>query len=422
MKKIFNIETIAVFLLMGYVFLPPVQLTGYALRIPFIALPIFVIYILIKYKHLNLAIWWQVSSITCIGLLILASTLWSYSFLNASYSIGDLTQTLRYIQFIPYLLIIKHLDESKYNFAVSKITFLSSIIIITISLLQISSPEGIGKTITNLYTTNEGHIDAMSGFNSRILLTGTDPNTGAVIAAYYIFYYLTKYFEFRRYYYLIPSSIFIVLLILTQSRTALISLSVSFVTYILINPNQTIKYKTILLTSLTVVSFFAYQILLSTNLSYLMEGMEFALKGENQSLNVRLENIENATEYFLTSPIFGWGPSGAIQYAPVDSEYALLIQQYGSLGVLAFGSYIYIYIRSSLQALKACNEIQPMSRIQIKCATLFIIYSLVTMTTNNIFSGFQILNILILLSIGTKLSMSNKNNLKYKNHSQHLIN
>jgi len=128
------------------------------------------------------------------------------------------------------------------------------------------------------------------------------------------------------------------------------------------------------------------------NLEYIVIGIETALEGKNNSFNVRIENILQAYERFTQAPLFGWGPAKMIHSTIIDSELALIMQRYGILGFISFGLfYVYLYRRAFI-----------LRRYKNLFADLTIVMGLifmVVMFTNNVFSGYQLMSIFILLII-----------------------
>jgi hypothetical protein len=119
------------------------------------------------------------------------------------------------------------------------------------------------------------------------------------------------------------------------------------------------------------------------------------MAGENNSLNVRLENIYMAWQSFLGSPFFGIGPAKSSGDTVIDSEYALIIQRYGLLGIFIFSAYIFYLLRLSLRNLRSHWG---------RALFIFVLMSTLVMITNNIFSGYQLMSLVIFLNIACILN------------------
>jgi hypothetical protein len=125
------------------------------------------------------------------------------------------------------------------------------------------------------------------------------------------------------------------------------------------------------------------------------------LEGKSNSLNVRFENIYLAAQRFMESPIFGIGPAKSSFDTTIDSEYALIIQRYGLIGIFIFSAYIIYLVKLSLRNLSSHWGV---------CLFVFVLMSILVMITNNIFSGYQLMSLIILLNIACILNerMSNR--------------
>ncbi len=123
-------------------------------------------------------------------------------------------------------------------------------------------------------------------------------------------------------------------------------------------------------------------------LDYIITGLELFFQGNNNSVNVRIENLYQAMDWFEDSIIFGYGPAKAIHPTVIDSEYALILGRYGIVGVFVFGFYIFTSIRKSVNLLILHNCKKPTA---VSALSVYATFGLVLMLTNNLFSGYQLM-------------------------------
>ncbi|MDD3056486.1 MAG: hypothetical protein PHE16_11490 [Aliarcobacter sp.] len=122
-----------------------------------------------------------------------------------------------------------------------------------------------------------------------------------------------------------------------------------------------------------------------------------ALEGTNTSLNVRFENVFLAYERFLESIALGWGPAKSIHETVIDSEYALILQRYGLIGIFMFLGYLVLIMQFSYKLYKK----QFNTKINIPLVGFLIsIVGFVVMATNSFFVGYQTIAISTLIIVG----------------------
>ena len=131
-------------------------------------------------------------------------------------------------------------------------------------------------------------------------------------------------------------------------------------------------------------------------LDYIVVGMETAVAGENSSVNIRFENISLAIDRWNDSWLFGQGPAKSISSTTIDSEYALILQRYGSVGVILFASYLLLNFMYFFRFL----NYQTIHEINVPLiAGGYTLVAVVFMCTNNYFAGYQTAAIPILIAI-----------------------
>ncbi len=377
--------------LFSNIILPPIRLGSYSFYLTtVIATVIFVIFFFHGMNFSKFSMHKSTLFLILLGIMVFFSSMNSYIALQVPFKIGDFIESVKYIQFIPYFLTLPLITKkgifSKFHYYI----LLSVIAFLIVGLIQAFQIDPLCSIIGSLYSKapHLGHM--LSG--GRIFITGSDPNVGASIATFFIFYTGVIFLKEKKYSYIIMALILFFLLLMTQSRTALIGFILSLLTYSLTISNHNLFIKSIVL---MIVFTMIYLIVLELNLRYIIDGYQLALSGESTSLNVRLENIELAYGRFKESLLFGWGPAKAIHETIIDSEYALIIERYGLVGIFLFASFIFYLLRNALASIKKNASFSFSGQILF----LYLISTITLMATNNLFSGYQLMSILILLSI-----------------------
>ncbi|MBK8453864.1 MAG: O-antigen ligase family protein [Thiofilum sp.] len=332
------------------------------------------------------------------------SALFSWAAGYSSPVSGDIIESIKYLQFVPYMMAITFIGIASLSH-LHKLLFWSAILVLLIGYIQVLNIPFLAEWLLKKYLgADSSHLaSALAGY--RITITGSDPNIGAVIASFFSIYFTTLFLKEKTYKYLIFALLFSFLILSTQSRTILGAFLSTFSFYFLFFYKLNFIIKIILLTLLITSIIF---LVFSLELQYIYLGAQLTSEGENESLNIRLDNFSLAIERFYESPLFGMGPAKSEFSTVIDSEYALIIQRYGILGIFLFGFYIIYLLRLAMRNISSQWGITLF---------IFIIFSCVTMTTNNIFSGYQLMSIIVLLNITCVLHEKQNRNvlIKYTN-------
>ncbi|RBP20321.1 O-antigen ligase-like membrane protein [Marinobacter pelagius] len=368
--------------LLSAITLPPVPFGGLSLYLVTLLSPaalFLAIFLWFKTPYIHSSSFFPIA----LGAMVCISAIASWTFKLSSINIRDIIEAVKYLQFFPFLFLIPFLKDESLE-AFHKAVVLSSMVALIVGFSQVL---GIANFISYLYLGNDSsHIDSvLSGH--RITLTGSDPNIGGIIACFFSIYFFSLYSIHRRFGYLLVFLVFFYLCFLTQSRTALIAVLFGLGLYYVLFFRGMVIYKilSIFLASLLVVFLVFY-----LDLSYIYIGIQYALEGRNNSLNVRFENIYFAVQKFLEYPLLGVGPAKSSFDTTIDSEYALIIQRYGLVGIFVFAAYLVYLLRLALRNLGSPWGVSLF---------IFVLMSVLVMITNNIFSGYQLMSIIILLNI-----------------------
>lgn len=323
-----------------------------------------------------------------LGLLVCVSSIFSWYFQFSSINHRDIVESIKYFQFFPYLLAIPFLSE-KTLAIFHRGLIIASICVGFIGFLQVFR---LGEMLSILYLGPESaHLEPLI-LGRRITLTGSDPNVGGVISAFFCVYFFSVYAVERKLLYLVGFLGFMFLCFSTQSRTALLALIFGLSVYYLVFFRAFIFYKIFFLVFGVCLVLF---LIIFLDLSYVYLGFQHALEGRNNSLNVRVENVLDAYHRFLESPLLGVGPAKSSFSTIIDSEYALIIQRYGLVGFLLFFGYLMYLLKL------AYSEVFNAWGV---CLLIFTLMALLVMLTNNIFSGYQLMSIVVILSMACILS------------------
>lgn len=326
-----------------------------------------------------------------LGVMVCLSSIFSWVLGVASVNSRDIIEAIKYVQFLPYLLTVVFLSYDSLR-AFHWLVVVASFNVLVVGYVQVFQVPLVASFVSYFYLgADSSHIDAvLTGY--RVTLTGSDPNVGGVIACFFFIYYFAMFFSYKKYRHALFSVAFFYLCFETQSRTALLALVFATCFYYLFIYRGRIVVKIFAL--IWILSFIVF-LVFYLDLHYIYIGIQTALEGNNNSLNVRLESIDVAIARFLEYPVLGMGPAKAVFETTIDSEYALIIQRYGILGILVFGFYLLYLFRLALRNSKSHWGVALL---------VFALMSLLVMVTNNIFSGYQLMSFVVILNMACVLN------------------
>lgn len=385
------VEHLVLFGLLSSLVLPPVEVMGLGVR--FTTFTSSILLIMVVYRTSVLSKFYMHKStlfLVLLGLMVFLSSVVSYIVLNVSFSIRDFLESVKYIQFVPYLLALPLITCGGFFIKFRYYMLVSIIIFLIVGFSQIFRINPLVHMLGSLYS-EKVHLQTMLD-GGRIFITGSDANVGASIAFFFLLYLVIVSFKEKKKLYMLLALPMVFLMMMTQSRTALLGAALAMVAYVFIVEKMNIVLKIVILL-ITFAVF--YYLILSLNLEYVILGYQSFMSGENESVNVRIENIVLACDRFRKSLLFGWGPAKSIHETVIDSEYALIIQRYGLLGVTLFTSLMIYLFKVSSSSMKGNSQYRFSGIILF----LYIVYSFVLMATNNVFSGYQLMSILMLLLV-----------------------
>jgi len=373
--------------LIGSSFIPKVSI-GIDIYIVTI-IPIVLLVLLIISRNMILSLNKYVYLYSLLLLTMFISIVYSYIFLNVPPIYRDFMEWLKYLQFLPYFLVIGYVNYGCLMRTLNKYVKFISIFILVVIFFEYTDLFTIGHLIGGIYTPPDGnHFTAMFSSTNRLVGTGGDPNIGAMIISFFLVFNINDYFQTKSVSKLIFSILLLFSVLLTQSRTVLIGLFGASLFVLFIVSRSNIFFKLLYLISIIIIIYSVFNLF---EFNYIKVGIESVLQGQNNSLNERLENYRLAIERFQESPFFGIGPAKAITNTVIDGEYALIIQRYGLIGSLMFIILFISVFRDLLKIIKINSEVIIL--------LIYIILCLFFMFTNNVLAGYQIGGFVILIII-----------------------
>lgn len=368
---------ICLFFLITSIIIPPLKLASYTLYLTTFSCFFVFLFSFVYGVRVNKFFF----KILLIGFTVIFSSLYSFSLGLTSHNMSNYIESMKYFQFIPYLMLLSLIDRVEGN-VFNKIMSIVISLFIIVFFIQFFNFLNLKEFFLKIYLSNDsGHFEkALNGW--RLTLTGSDPNIGAAIAVFLIIYCLDRFLSGANKLYLLLVAILFVAILSTQSRTGLVASVVSmFIILILSNVNFLNK---ILICFIFIILFSGS--LYFVDIDYIVAGYELSLVGENESANIRIDNLNQGLSLFYNSPYLGYGPAKNEVSTIIDSEYVLILQRYGLLGIFLFSYFIMNLIYYGFKARKYTSG---------RILFAYTIFTLFFMITNNAYSGYQLMSITI---------------------------
>ena len=328
------------------------------------------------------------------------STVRGYWLLDVPPDGGDINGLVRYTQ--PFLLIMMTYwsDNNRLKANLQKIVRIGGLFLIAIGFLQYFNLFGIGNKIALLYGelhAESGMISKTIGFR-RVILSGGNPNDGAVIAMVLLIFCLVRYVTEKH-----IKDLFLVIglfasILLTSSKTTLVA--TLFVSLLVFFRYYSLSKSIFIM----IVSISVLLLYIIPHFEDMYIGFQLFAEGDNESFNRRIEKTTEAYFLFKESVLFGWGFAKSIHEVVVDSEYFLLLRRFGIIGT----STVLLYILYPLFLFNKSKDVFITSLKYICVAFVGI------MTTNNIFHSYQIGMVIVILYVVAE--RVNRNNAFLKNN------
>lgn len=280
-------------------------------------------------------------SVLAFGAAIVLSLNYGKYFLGVPTSINDYFELLKVLKLFIIVITISRFKLSKQEiYRLLYIVVFSFLLSAFIGLLQFYGLFGFDR-ITAPYYFAERIFDIYN----RMMGTFFNPNTYGtavtlgIIVTMVLFFYERS--PGRKLFLVISAGIFAFTIALTQSRTALIVLLISFLSILFLN----ISRRQLSVKQITaILGFTTFLLLIIVSLlseQIITRFISLADISEDMSWNMRLLAWYLNMQLFFDSYLLGWGPAKIIHTSIVDSEYILILRRYGIIG---FSIYILTYL------------------------------------------------------------------------------
>lgn len=323
----------------------------------------------------------RISGLVAIG--IMTSALLS-NYFAAGLTFGEILWSIRILKLFTIAWSTYYLMK-EFSTRVHFVLILSFIGFSIINALQLLEVEMILK----LYAPGREAIDAMlnSFFDNRIFGVFKNPNNNGLALALFAFYFLIS--EVKNKY--IFFGISVVLMIMTQSRTAFLALTVASLLFLVFKVARKNLKSTLLIISSGVLFVAVLARLKLNNLSSLLDGTAF----RSNSFTTRFDIADKVIDFNGNDVLFGQGKINNIPSligGSIDNEYLYVYLEYGLIGItmLLFAILLLSYL--------------SLSSDQNKKSFGLILIMLICGMTNLTFSSLEVSGIFILLFV---LSFSN---------------
>ena len=383
MNKIQFLEYFFILSLLSSIFLPFLDLGGLGLYgttiLSFFLLP----FLFYKTVQVNKYFFLISALVGC----VLISTLYSAAIGFSSNTYRNYIEALKYAQFLPYIILARYLNFENYNQIFNRCLYIITCIYVLVFFVQYSNFLGLKDFLVNLYLgSSSAHAESVI-MGWRLTITGSGPNEGGAIGVFLLLYHLINVMYKGNKFSLLFSVILVFAILTTQSRTAFIGMLVTILLIFALS-NKIKLFKKIFIFS--VISLLFVYLYSKMDLEYIKGGLDAFSENENNSINIRLDRSEIALELFQISPFFGVGPAKNELSTVIDSEYLLIIQRYGLLGVVVFSLFI---LNMLIDGFKNRNHQVGIILLSYTFFTLFV------MSTNSAYSGYQLMSINVFLII-----------------------
>jgi len=318
--------------------------------------------------------------------------------LNVAFSVRDINEIFRLSKPLILVVLLTRCDSRYLINKINNLTPILSLFLIILGFLEYFNPGGLGLMVGNLYC-KANHLQFMISGSRRIVLSGTDPNVGAAIAALFFLFNFFKIVIYKKKTSIVNTFLLLVIIMMASSRTIFLALAVFLFIFLLTSKSVKFIYKFILILGIV-----GFAMLLYDKFEYISKGFSMALKAENQSLLVRFESWRDAWDIFLKSPLFGWGIAKSTMTTIVDGEYFLLLRRYGILGTFTILLSIFFMPFWNYFSIKKSSNKQ-INLLQGVCGGYIIVIAFI-MITGVFYSGYQLF--LPFVFISTILYMEKK--------------
>lgn len=324
------------------------------------------------------------------------STVYSQLILGIEFTIND---SFEFVKIIKYLIILLLFSNFKYSEP-----FLKKFIIIIIFSITISAIIGISQYL-NLFNINSHitplyTISQLKNIDNRIIGTTANPNDFGIflISGIILTQYQVMLNKRKNFLYLLAIITMLFAVILTVSRTTIISFIITELIFLfLLFSKENFSKKGLVF--VIVFSFIVAIIIIKYASDYFINRMSSGINiNEDMSFLLRLISWKHNINLWLKSPIFGWGPAKGIHISFVDNEYILILRRYGIVGILG---YLAFYLTPLYEMFKIkFNKLLDCEKVLISTMKIMLIVFLLFNITIVTFKNIQLMDLwMIMISI-----------------------
>jgi O-antigen ligase len=317
-------------------------------------------------------------------ILIIISAFYGYLILCVPFSVRDVNEVARLSK--PVILIFLALQaNSDYILQkIEKIIPWLTVIICIVAFIQYFNIAGMGRIIASVYAP-EHHVSALLTSSSRrVMITGSDPNTGAAIAVFFWLYNFFSFMSKRKRMLLFNVLLLTIVILMTSSRTSFLGLVGIIGFFMVFSSDAKMIYKI-----LTVGMIIGLLIIFYDKFQYLAVGLAQFFRGENNSFQIRINIWKESFDLFKQSYVFGWGPAKGIMTTIVDGEYFLLLRRFGIIGTfgILFSIFYLPFVVKNRQKILFPVNVKIMDNV----LKYYLIEIACVMLTNSFFTSYQLL-------------------------------
>jgi hypothetical protein len=334
--------------------------------------------------------------------LVLLSISYAYFMLKIDETYSDLTEIFITIKYIFLLMFVSALnwDNGKISKLV-EVTIIFLSISCVIAVLQTIYPVEMSNLMSG-YAAEIHRFNLINSINPRVFGTFSGPNQFSLGLLFGIVLLLSKLrFDYNNKN-VILLLFFIFTLTLTGSRTAIASLAPVFILNILLSQNK------ILYGSMLLIGIFIF-ISVVTTMPYLDDFFVVILDPMSDgSFNSRWSiGYNRAMEFFVDSPLIGYGPAKAHIIGVSDSQYYYFLSRYGLIGVIWLCFYYFYPLMKAIKGPSQWRE-SLISVIVVFSSLVFVVTGLTSVS----FSTIQFMDIWIPFLAIFFMSLNNNHNVR----------
>jgi len=324
------------------------------------------------------------------------SAIYSQLILGIGFTIND---SFEFVKIIKYLVILILLSNLSY-----RETFIKKFIIIIIFSITLSAIIGIMQYL-NLFNINSHitplfTISQLSNIDNRIIGTTANPNDFGIFLISGIILTQNQLMvnKKKKLLYLLAIIIMLFAVILTVSRTTIISLIIAELVFLfLVFSKENFSKKGLIF--IIIFSFIVAIIIIKYASDYFITRMSSGINiNEDMSFFLRVISWEKNINIWLKSPIFGWGPAKGIHISFVDNEYILILRRYGIVGI--FGYLAFYFVPLFEMSKVNFNKLIDCEKVLIGTMKVMLIVFLIFNITIVTFKNIQLMDLwMIMISI-----------------------